>query len=103
MKRSRILNLSALAGGLLALAITFFAPSLKGQAASTTISPASYATTSGASGGQAVSVLAVQDQSGTQNDWNKYVEFQFTGSTAYAGYRTYAIPTSIAPSSITGI
>ncbi len=103
MKGSRALRLIGLSGVMLVLAVSVVFPSLRSQAASTTLSPASYTTTSGTSGGQSVSVLAVQDQSGTQNDWNKYVEFQTSGSTTYAGYRSYSVPTSITPSSITGI
>ena len=38
-------------------------------AASTTLLPSSYVTTSGSDGGQPVTNLHVQDQSGTQDDW----------------------------------
>jgi hypothetical protein len=103
MNASRALRLVGFSGAALLLAASLALPSFKGEAASTTLTPSSYTTTSGTSGGQSVSVLAVQDQSGTQNTWNKYVEFQYSGSTAYAGYRTYAVPTSITPASITAI
>ncbi len=85
--------------GILAFLVGLFVMPLSAAAASNTLSPVSYTTTSGTSGGQPVANLAVQDQSGTANDWNKYVEFGGT----YAGYRTYTVPTSITPSSITAI
>ncbi len=74
------------------------------QAATTTLAPVSMTTTSGVTGsGQPVSNLAVRDQSGTQNTYAKYVEFSPSGSSAYAGYRTYTVPASVPPSSVTGI
>jgi len=84
---------------LLAVLAGLFVMPLSALAASNTLSPVSYTTTSGTSGGQPVSNLAVQDQSGTANDWDKYVEF--IGS--YAGYRAYTLPGSITPSSITAL
>ena len=65
------------------------------------LKPASYATTSGAAGGQPVSALATRDQSGAQNDWNKYVEFGPANGAAYAGYRTYVAPAGTTPDSLT--
>ncbi len=85
--------------GILALLVGLFVMPLSAAAASNTLSPVSYTTTSGTSGGQPVANLAVQDQSGTANDWNKYVEFGGT----YAGYRTYTVPGSITPASITAL
>ncbi|HEX2997714.1 MAG TPA: DUF1565 domain-containing protein, partial [Anaerolineales bacterium] len=72
-------------------------------AATSTLLPVSFTTTSGGDGGQPVANLQVQDQSGSQNDWNKYVEFTTPGTKTYAGYRTYTVPTSIGLSSITAI
>ena len=69
-------------------------------AVSKTLLPQSYTTTSGISGGQPVASMQVQDQSGTANNWNKYVEF---GSGLYAGYRSYTLPASISPSSVATI
>lgn len=69
----------------------------------TTLSPTAYVTSSGASGGQSVANLAVQDQSGSQNDWNKYLEFNTPNTSRYIGYRRYTVPTSVTISSITGI
>lgn len=63
---------------------------------------AGYATTSGGTGGQPVSNMHVRDQSGTQDNWNKYVEF-ITPSTAYAGYRSYTLPATITPATISGL
>jgi hypothetical protein len=87
---------------LLAACATTQPSSLESQAV-TTLSPTAYVTTTGASGGQPVANLATQDQSGSQNDWNKYVEFNTPGTAKYAGYRRYTVPTSVTPSSITGI
>jgi hypothetical protein len=68
-----------------------------------TLRPASYTTTSGSSGGQPVTNLHVQDQSGTQNDWNKYVEWLTPGTQKYIGYRTYTLPATINPATITAL
>ncbi len=72
-------------------------------AATVVITPGSYTTTAGADGGQAVAKLQVQDQSGSQNNWNKYVEFTTPGSATYAGYRSYTVPGSVAPATVTAI
>lgn len=69
----------------------------------TTVLANSYTTDSGADGGQPVTNLHVQDQSGSQNNWNKYVEFNTPGSSVYTGYRTYIVPGSVTISAITGI
>ncbi|MGV8969806.1 MAG: endo alpha-1,4 polygalactosaminidase [Microbacteriaceae bacterium] len=73
------------------------------SAATATIAPSSIVSTKGSiASGQSVSNLAVKDQSGTTDTFSKYVEFD-TISTGYAGYRQYAVPGSVAPSSVTGI
>ena len=92
--------------GLLAIGIAAAAvllPATSASAATTVISPSSITSTKGsvASGG-VVGNLAVKDQSGTQDNFAKYVEFD-TVSAGYAGYRQYQVPTSIAPSSVTAI
>lgn len=86
--------------GLLA---SLFLPLISVSAATDTLLPTSYVTTSGGSGGQPVTNLHVQDQSGTEDDWDKYVEFTTPGTKKYAGYRTYTLPAGINPTSITGI
>jgi hypothetical protein len=68
-----------------------------------TLNPTSYVTSTGGSGGQPVTNLNVQDQSGSQNNWNKYVEFTTPGTARYVGYRTYTVPTSVTPSTITSL
>jgi hypothetical protein len=68
-----------------------------------TISPASYVTSTGGSGGQSVANLKVQDQSGSQNDFNKYVEFTTPGTAKYVGYRKYTVPASVNVSTISAI
>jgi len=84
-------------------AATVLLTAVPASAATTTIAPASLTSTKGsiASGGTAAK-LAVKDQSGTQDNFSKYVEFD-TVSAGYAGYRQYQVPTSIAPSSVTSI
>ncbi len=86
----------------ISLFTSLFLPLTSVFAATDTLLPTAYVTTSGGSGGQPVANLHVQDQSGTQDDWNKYVEFT-TPSANYAGYRKYTLPAGISPASITGI
>jgi hypothetical protein len=75
------------------------------SAALTTITrrPTSYTTTSGGSGGQPVTNLHVRDQSGDQNDWDKYVEFLTPSTQRYIGYRTYVLPATLNPATITAL
>lgn len=73
-------------------------------AATNTLVPTSYTTTTGSSGGQAVATsIAIQDLSGTTDTWAKYVEFGPNGSQKYDGYQSFTLPTSIPPSNVTGI
>ncbi|MFJ2158090.1 endo alpha-1,4 polygalactosaminidase [Streptomyces sp. NPDC087856] len=73
-------------------------------AATSTLTPTSLTTTAGTTGGQDVSTLATQDLSGTTDNSDNYVELQgHTASTAYAGYLTYTVPSSITPSSVNGL
>jgi chitodextrinase len=90
-----------LAVGIAAASVLLSATSA--SAATTVLAPSSITSTKGtvASGG-VVGNLAVQDQSGTQDTFSKYVEFD-TVSTGYAGYRQYTVPSSITPSSVTSI
>ena len=76
-------------------------PSVETAATSVTLLPASYTTTRGADGGQPVANLRAQDQSGTQNDWYSYVEFQTPGE-RYFGYRSYTLD-GIDPASLTSL
>lgn len=85
-----------------ALLAGLFFTAIPGRAATEVLLPTAYTTTAGGDGGQPVTNLHVQDQSGTQDDWNKYVEFT-TPSVSYAGYRKYSLPASITPGSITAI
>ena len=59
-------------------------------------------TTQGADGGQSVNNLKVKDQSGSQNSWTKYVEFQTPGKN-YVGTRSYTLPAGVTPSALTGL
>ncbi len=96
MKKQHLLKMISI---LTVVAIALSMVTITARADTTSLSPTSYTTTSGSSGGQPVSNLAVQDQSGTANDWNKYVEF----SGSYAGYRSYTVPGGVTPSTITAI
>lgn len=87
----------------ISLLASLFLPLTSAFAATDTLLPTAYVTTSGGSGGQPVSNLHVQDQSGTQDNWNKYVEFTTPGSSKYAGYRKYTLPAGINPANITGM
>jgi hypothetical protein len=60
------------------------------------------ANSSGARGDQSVSGLALQDQSGTQDDWYSYIEFQTPGK-VYIGTQTFKLPSNIAGSAVTGL
>ena len=73
------------------------------EAATTTLLSDAYTTTNGGDGGQPVTNMHVQDQSGSQDNWNKYVEFTTPGSNKYRGYRSYTLPASISPATITSI
>ena len=65
-----------------------------------TIVPSSYVTTLGTTGGQPVaSSIDILDESGTANTWNKYVEFDGL----YTGYQVFALPATIAASSVTNM
>ncbi len=68
-----------------------------------TLSPTSYVTLAGGSGGQSVTNLNVQDQSGSQNDFNKYVEFTTPGTAKYVGYRKYTVPASVTLSTVSSL
>ncbi|MBV1856338.1 endo alpha-1,4 polygalactosaminidase [Catellatospora tritici] len=66
----------------------------------TTLTPASLTTSAGQLGsGQSVTNLTVQDQSGTQDTWTKYIEFMG----AYSGYLGYTVPGGVSPSSVSAI
>jgi hypothetical protein len=65
-----------------------------------TLVPTSYVTTLGSSGGQSVSAMDVLDESGSSSNWTKYVEFDPKSGSTYAGYQTFVLPTSTAPSSL---
>ena len=70
----------------------------------TTLVPSSYVTSSGTSGGQAVTTsIDLLDETGTANNWAKYVEFQTTSSANYAGHQVFTLPTTVTPISITSI
>ncbi|MBN1313219.1 MAG: endo alpha-1,4 polygalactosaminidase [Anaerolineae bacterium] len=99
--KKRLIAVSILFLMLLLGIITFCAPAH--ATGSITLSPAAYITTSGRDGGQPVSNLHNQDQSGTQNDWDKYVELTTPRSNTYAGYRTYILPEEVASTNITAL
>src|SRR5688572_22053493 len=75
------------------------------SAATTTVAlkPASYTTLTGTDGGQRVTALHVRDQSGVQNDWDRYVEFTPEGGRHYDGYRRYFVPAHVSTAAITGL
>jgi hypothetical protein len=78
-----------------------YAPaSAAATAITTALSPVAYHTTSGSDGGQPVSALRARDQSGTQNNWDKYVEFTTPSGVKYRGTRKYLLPAHITRSSL---
>lgn len=56
----------------------------------------------GSHSGQPLSVLAVQDQAGTDDDWNSYKEF-YTVASGYTGIFVFALPSDKNPSEITAL
>jgi Glycoside-hydrolase family GH114/N-terminal glycosyl-hydrolase-114-associated domain/Fibronectin type III domain len=89
---------AALVGGIVTV-LAVVLPPTAADAATTTLKASTLVTTQGSTGGQPVTALGVQDQSGTTDTWAKYVEF----NGQYAGYATYALPAGISPSSVTGL
>lgn len=85
------------------LAAATLAPVPQATALVSTLSPTAYTTTGGSDGGQPALNLAVRDQSGTQNNFNKYVEFTTPAGARYHGYRSYLLPGGVASSSIGGL
>jgi hypothetical protein len=100
-RRIRISAITSSFFALVLIAFSFVSPE-RGLAASSILHPFAYITTVGSSGGQAFSALTSRDQSGAQDNWNRYVEF-LTPGVAYNGYRRYRLPSTIAPLSITSI
>ncbi len=91
---------ASVAGGTAPASFALTNTAIGGQSATVTLVPSSYVTTAGSTGGQAVATsIDVLDESGTQNVWSKYVEFDGL----YAGYQVLTLPTSIAPASVTNI
>jgi hypothetical protein len=68
---------------------------------SSQLSPLSITTLKGATGGEPVTALSIQDQSGTQDTPTHYVSFTTPG-VVYSGYRTYQLSGGISPASIIG-
>jgi hypothetical protein len=69
-----------------------------------TLTPTSYVTTSGGSGGEPVANLDLLDETGIASNPSSYVEFKAKSAGApYAGYRTYFLPGSIKPDTIVSI
>ena len=88
---------------IIVVAGAFAATPVAAQSNTETLVADSMTTSSGTIGsGQSVSNIQVQDQSGSQDDWNNYVEFLSTSS-AYQGYRSYTLPNTITPSAITSL
>ena len=95
-----LLTLGLLAFTLIAsAAATFNTPTLS---AVTHLSPIFYKTQSGGVSGGALSKLAVMDQSGTDEDAQRYIKFTTPG-VAYKGYRVYSLPANISLSRVTSL
>jgi hypothetical protein len=71
-------------------------------AVTVTLKAGSLTTQTGGTGGQPVANLGVKDQSGSADDWNKYVEFT-TPNKPYLGYMTYSVPSAVPLSRITAL
>lgn len=80
---------------LLSLLLSGYQPVAPNQATQTVVlKPTLLTTQIGSTGGQPVKNLAVKDQSGSANNWHRYVEFT-TPNTRYQGYMTYTVPPAI--------
>lgn len=71
-----------------------------GHVTETIVAPATITNQVGGYAGS-ISVLAIKDQIDTQNDSSKYVQFGTPPGSAYQGYFTYNLPSSVIPSQIT--
>lgn len=67
-----------------------------------TLKAVSLTTQMGGTGGQPVGVLGTKDQSGSADNWNKYVEFT-TPNSRYQGYMVYSVPSSLPLKKITAL
>src|SRR5258708_570535 len=86
------------------LAVVVFLCGLAVAQTTTTLVECSYVTTAGNASSQPVAnSINLLDESGTSSTWSKYVEFNTNLNAVYAGYQLFTLPTSIAPSSVTGI
>lgn len=72
------------------------------SSASQSVAPTAIVTLKGATGGQPVANLAVQDQAGTDDDSSKCVTFT-TPLTIYKGYRRFFLPAGVIRSRVTGL
>jgi len=88
---------------LVAATLSVAVPAMAQGESPITLTPVAYKTEKGRDGGQPVSALQVMDQSGSDDDWDSYVEFQTPGKKKYRGYRTYELPSEIDPGDITAI
>ena len=103
-RRSGLLRSAAIGVALTTIVAGVLVGASPAMAATTVLAPTGLTTTAGVVGsGQSYSALAVKDQTGTQDTWAKYVELSPSGSAAYSGYRTYALPSSVTPASVTGV
>ncbi len=85
-------------------AMTVLAVSASASTSNVTLTPTSYVTTHGGSGGEPVGNLDVLDEMGIVSSPNKYVKFKAkSAGTTYAGYRTYTLPAAMAPNSVISI
>jgi hypothetical protein len=91
-----LVTLAVLVVGLLG----WMSPAL--AATTTVVTPTSLVTLAGTGAG-AVASLRVRDQSGTQDDATKYVQFTPASGTRYDGYRRYFVPAGVSLASITGL
>src|SRR5262249_35450621 len=71
-----------------------------GHVTETIVAPGSITDQVGTHSGS-VGAFAVKDQTGTQNDSTKYVQFGTPPGSLYQGYLTYTLPSSLNASQIT--
>ena len=84
--------------------MTVLAVSASSCTSNVILTPTSYVTTQGGSGGEPVGNLDVLDEMGIVSNPGEYVQFKAkSAGTTYAGYRTYTLPAVVDPNSVISI
>ncbi len=102
MENQLALSIRPYFGRVVVLLFAFLILSPIAEAGDIALSPISYQSSSGSDGGQSVSSLSTADQSGVDDDWDRYVEF-YTDGVLYSGTRKYFVPENVDLTTLTQI